>query len=208
MILDADKITHHDRYRLLIGSILPRPIAWVSTMDAAGRLNLAPFSYFNIVCPTPMTLVFCPGVHSDGRKKDSWRNIEEVPEFVINITNEETAEVMNQTSAVLPAGQSEFEWAGLTPAPSQAIRVPRVAEAPISFECTLDRIVVISDQPGGGAAIFGRVRSIYVRDDIYDNGRIDLEALRPIGRLAGDGYARTTDLLHMARPAPVVQRDG
>ena len=203
MILHVDEISHHDRYQLVIGAVIPRPIAWVSTMDADGRLNLAPFSYFNAVCPSPMTLVFCPGVHADGRKKDSWRNIEAVPEFVINITNEETAEVMNQTSIVLPAGQSEFEWAGLTPAPSETIRVPRVAEAPIAFECTLDRVVVISDQPGGGAAIFGRVRCIHVNDAIYDNGRIDMAALRPIGRLAGDAYTRATDVFHMQRPAPV-----
>lgn len=199
MILHADEISHHDRYRLLIGSILPRPIAWVSTMDGAGRLNLAPFSYFNIVCPTPMTLVFCPGVHSDGRKKDSWRNIEEVPEFAINLTNEDTAEQMNLCATVLPSGESEYDWAGVTAVSSETIRVPRVAEAPIAFECALDRIVTISDQPGGGAAIFGRVRCIHVRDDIYDNGRIDMEALRPIGRLAGDGYARVTDVFHMKR---------
>lgn len=174
-------------------------------MDADGRLNLAPFSYFNAVCPSPMTLVFCPGVHSDGRKKDSWRNIEAVPEFVINITNEDTAEAMNQTSIVLPAGRSEFEWAGLTPVPSETIRVPRVAEAPIAFECVLDRVVVISDQPGGGAAIFGRVSCIHVCDDIYDNGRIDMTALRPIGRLAGDAYTRATDVFHMQRPAPPVK---
>ena len=111
--------------------------------------------------------------------------------------------MMNQTSIVLPAGQSEFEWAGLTPAPSETIRVPRVAEAPIAFECTLDRVVVISDQPGGGAAIFGRVRCIHVNDAIYDNGRIDMVALRPIGRLAGDAYTRATDVFHMQRPAPV-----
>jgi len=159
LILHVDQITHHDRYRLVIGAIVPRPIAWVSTMDAAGRLNLAPFSYFNAVCPSPMTLVFCPGVHGDGRKKDSWRNIEAVPEFVINITDEDTAELMNQTS---------------TPAPSRTIRVPRVAEAPISFECVLERIVVISDQPGGGAAIFGRVTCVHVRDDVYDNGATDV----------------------------------
>lgn len=200
MILHVDDISHHDRYRLVIGSILPRPIAWVSTMDAVGRLNLAPFSYFNAVCPSPMTLVFCPSVHSDGRKKDSWRNIEEVPEFVINITNEDTAEQMNLCSTLLPTGESEYDWAGVTPAPSETIRVPRVAEAPISFECVLDRIVTISDRPGGGAAIFGRVQCVHVRDDIYDGGRIDLAALRPIGRLAGDAYARMTDVFHMKRP--------
>jgi flavin reductase (DIM6/NTAB) family NADH-FMN oxidoreductase RutF len=208
VILNPNNISHRDRYRLMIGSVLPRPIAWVSTMDAAGRLNLAPFSYFNAVCPTPMTLVFCPGVHPDGRKKDSWRNIEEVPEFVINITNEDTAAQMNLCATILPTGESEYEWAGVTPTPSETIRVPRVAEAPIAFECTLEQIVVISDQPGGGAAIFGRVQCIHVRDDIYNEGRIDLTALRPIGRLAGDAYTRTTDVFHMKRVEPPAEYSG
>ncbi len=168
-------------------------------MDGAGRLNLAPFSYFAAVCPTPLTLVFCPGVHADGRKKDTWANIEAVPEFVVNITNEETAEAMNLCATLLPTGQSEYDWAGVTPAPSETIRVPRVAEAPIAFECTLERIVVISDQPGGGAAIFGRVRCAHVRDDLLDDGRILTEVLHPIGRLAGDAYTRVTDVFHMAR---------
>lgn len=199
MIIDPDTLDNRGRYKLVIGSVLPRPIAWVSTMDGAGRLNLAPFSYFTAVCPTPMTLVFCPGVHADGRTKDTWRNIEAVPEFVVNITNEATAAQMNRCATLLPTGQSEFEWAGVTPAPSQTIRVPRVAEAPISFECVLDRIVVISDRPGGGAAVFGRVVCVHVRDDLYDDGRIDTEALRPIGRLAGDAYTPLGDVFHMAR---------
>ena len=199
MIIDPDSLDNRGRYKLLIGSVLPRPIAWVSTMDGEGRLNLAPFSYFSAVCPTPLTLVFCPGVHADGRKKDTWRNIEQVPEFVINITNEDTAEQMNRCATLLPSGLSEFDWAGVTPAPSEAVRVPRVAEAPIAFECVLDRIVVISDRPGGGAAVFGRVQRIYVRDDLYDDGRIDAAALRPIGRLAGDAYTRLGEVFHMAR---------
>lgn len=208
MILHVADLTHHDRYRLAIGSVLPRPIAWVSTMDAAGRLNLAPFSYFTVVCPSPLTIVFCPGVHSDGRKKDSWRNIEAVPEFVVNITNEDTAELMNLCATVLPSGESEYEWAGVTPVASESVRVPRVAEAPIAFECALDRIVTVSDQPGGGAAIFGRVLCIHVRDDLYENGRIDTAALRPIGRLAGDAYTRVTDVFHMKRVEPPGEANG
>ncbi len=199
MIIHPDDLDNRGRYKLLIGSVLPRPIAWVSTMDAAGRLNLAPFSYFAAVCPTPLTLLFCPGVHADGRKKDTWANIEAVPEFVVNITNEETAAAMNLCATLLPTGRSEFNWAGVTPAPSETIRVPRVAEAPIAFECMLERIVVISDQPGGGAAIFGRVRCAHVRDDLLDDGRILTEVLHPIGRLAGDAYTRVTDVFHMAR---------
>jgi flavin reductase (DIM6/NTAB) family NADH-FMN oxidoreductase RutF len=171
-------------------------------MDQGGRLNLAPFSYFTAVCPSPMTLLFCPGVHPDGRKKDTWANIEQVPEFVINITNEDTAEQMNLTATLLPSEQSEFEWADVSPAASEMINVPRVAEAPIAFECVLDRIVVISDQPGGGAAIFGHVQCVHVRDDLFQDGRILTALLKPIGRLAGDEYTRTSDVFHMKRVPP------
>lgn len=208
LILHPDEITHQERYKLVIGSVLPRPIAWVSSMDAAGRLNLAPFSYFTAVCPSPMTLVFCPGVHPDGRKKDTWSNIEAIPEFVVNVTNEDTAHKMNLCATLLPAGQSEFDWAGVTPAPSETIRVPRVAEAPVSFECVLEHIHVVSDRTGGGAAVFGRVTCIHVRDDLYSNGRVLTELLQPIGRLAGDAYTRTADVFHMKRVEPPADYSG
>ena len=202
MIFHPDDLENRDRYKLIIGSIVPRPIAWVSSMDALGNLNLAPFSYFTAVCPTPMTIVFCPGIHPHtGEKKDTWRNIEQVPEFVINITNEETAEQMNLSATVLPFGQSEFVWAGVTAVPSERISVPRVAEAPISFECTLQQIVTISDKPGGGAAIFGTVRCVHVRDDLLHDGRIDTDLLRPIGRLAGNSYTRVAEPFVMERIA-------
>lgn len=203
MILTPDELSNRERYKLIIGSMLPRPIAWVSSMDLDGNLNLAPFSYFTAVCPTPMTLLFCPGVHSYNReRKDTWRNIEQVPEFVINMTNEETAERMNLSATTLPYGQSEFEWAGVTPAVSETIRVPRVAEAPIAFECKLQQIVVVSDQPGGGAAVFGEVQCIHIRDDLIEDGRIDLEAYGPIGRLAGNAYTRVRDPFTMDRIPP------
>jgi flavin reductase (DIM6/NTAB) family NADH-FMN oxidoreductase RutF len=202
LIVHPDELSNRDRYKLLIGSILPRPIAWVSTMDRMGRLNLAPFSYFTAVCPSPMTLLFCPGVHPDGRKKDTWANIEQVPEFVVNITNEDTAEKMNLTATLLPSEQSEFEWAGVTPTASETISVPRVVEAPIAFECVLDQIVVISDQPGGGATVIGRVQCVHLRDDLYQDGRIKTAVLKPIGRLAGDEYTRTGEVFHMKRVPP------
>ena len=202
MIIHPDDLANKERYKLIIGAVLPRPIAWVSSMDAEGNLNLAPFSYFTGVCPNPMTLLFCPGVHPWGAKKDTWRNIEQVPEFVINITNEETAEKMNRSATILPYGRSEFGWAGVTPAPSELIRVPRVAEAPISYECKLQRIVTVSDQPGGGAVVLGTVQCIHIRDDIYEDGYIDLAKLKPIGRLAGAGYTRVTDLFEMKRLPP------
>ena len=201
MIVDPAVLASRDRYKLLISTILPRPIAWVSTMDSAGNLNLAPFSYFTGVCSNPMTLLFCPSVAATtGNKKDTLQNIEEIPEFVINLVNEENAEAMNQTSALLRRDQSEFAFAGLTPVPSETIRVPRVAEAPISYECKLQRIVTVSEEPGGGAAVFGEVQRIHLRDDLYDDGVVQLEAFKPIGRLGGSGYVRVTDTFNLERP--------
>lgn len=204
MIIDPAKLTDKERYKLMIGAIVPRPIAWVSTMDREGRLNLAPFSYFTAVCPNPMTLLFCPGWSSErGRRKDTWINIEQTGEFVIHITNEETKEAMNLSATEFEHGVDEFEWAGVTAVPSTAVRVPRVLEAPIAFECKLQQIVVVSDGPGGGAAVFGEVQAIHARDDVYRDGYIDLEALRPIGRLAGASYTRVNNTFNMPRvPVP------
>ncbi len=203
MILDASSLSASERYKLLIGSILPRPIAWVSSMNRDGLLNLAPFSYFTVASTHPMTLLFCPQVvDENGGKKDTLRNIEEIREFVINLTNEETAEQMNLTATTLPYGRSEFEWAGVTPAPSETIRVPRVAEAPISFECKLQRVVTVSEEPGGGWVVFGEVQRIHVRDELYVRGRIRLDLFQPIGRLAGASYVHVTDTFEMRRVPP------
>jgi flavin reductase (DIM6/NTAB) family NADH-FMN oxidoreductase RutF len=199
MIFDPQQLTQKERYKLTIGAVVPRPIAWVSTMDAAGNLNVAPFSFFTGVSSAPLILMFCPQIKPNGEKKDTLRNIEALGEFVINITNEETAAAMSKTSALLPAGESEFVYAGLTPAASASIRVPRVAEAPIAFECTLANIVTFGSEPGSGAAIFGEVQSIYIRDDLYANGYVLHEVLRPIGRLAGNHYTRTLDTFEMER---------
>jgi flavin reductase (DIM6/NTAB) family NADH-FMN oxidoreductase RutF len=109
---------------------------------------------------------------------------------------------MNLSATELPSGESEFEWAGVTPAPSKTIRVPRVAEAPISFECKLQRIVTVSDGPGGGSAVFGEVQCIHIRDDLYADGKVVIEALRPIGRISGAGYARVTDTFDVQRVPP------
>ena len=203
MIINPTDLEPRERSRLMTNTVLPRPIAWVSTMDHQGNLNVAPFSYFTVACTDPMTLLFCTSIPvTTGNKKDTLRNIEDVPEFVINITNEETAQAMNLTATVLPREQSEFEWAGLTPAPSRTIQVPRVAEAPISFECKLQRIVMVNDQPGGGAVVFGEVQSIHVRDDIYNDGAFHLEAFKPIGRLGGIDYVRVTNTFPMKRVPP------
>ena len=204
MFFNPQELAYQDRYKLIIGAIVPRPIAWVSSMNKAGRLNLAPFSYFTAVSTDPMTLLFCPGwSNARERMKDTLYNIREVPEFVINITDEATKEAMNLTATEFDADVDEFEWAGVTPTPSQTIQVPRVAEAPIAFECKLQQIVVVKEGPGGGAAVFGEVQAVYVRGDVVENGRILPEKLQPIGRLAGSTYAHINDLFEMQRvPVP------
>lgn len=204
MILRPDDLNIKDSHKLLIGSILPRPIAWVSSMDADGNLNLAPYSFFTVGARRPMTLIFCPIVAGEQKsKKDTLRNIECRPEFVINLTNEETAQAMNLSATAFPLGISEFEWAGVTPAASETIAVPRVAEAPVAFECKLQRIVTISEEPGGGSAVFGEVQCIHIRDDLYSEGYVLFESLKPIGRLAGSSYVRVTDTFEMNRlPVP------
>lgn len=204
MILKPEELSRKERYKVVIGTVVPRPIAWVSTIDEAGGLNLAPFSYFTVAAVTPLTLLFCPQIRADGAEKDTLRNVEAIGEFVINIANEETAQVMNLTATELPPGHSEFEWAGVTPAPSARVRVPRVAEAPVSFECILQQVVRVgSGDPGSGAVIMGEVQAIHLRDDLYEDGYIRLEALQPIGRLAGAGYTRVRDVFFMERiPAP------
>lgn len=203
MIINPENLNNKDRYKLMIGSIVPRPIAWVSSMDSNGTLNLAPFSYFTAVASNPMTLIFCPGWSSlRGRMKDTLYNVRQTGEFVINIVDESTKEAMNLSATEFEAGISEFEWAGVTTAASQTIQVPRVAEAPIAFECTLQQVVVIKEGPGGGAAVFGEVQSIFVRDDVLENGRILPEKLQPIGRMAGASYAHINDFFDLTRVAP------
>lgn len=204
MEITPTDLSAHEAYKFLIGSILPRPIAWVSTCDTEGVHNLAPFSYFTGICANPMTLLFCPGVHPDrpDGKKDTLGNIEETREFVINLTDENTAEAMNRSATELDADISEFEFANVTPARSQIVAPPRVAESPISFECALNQIVVISDQPGGGAAVIGTVKHVHIRDDLYNDGRIDIAKYNPIGRLGGNYYTRMGELFEMKRLRP------
>jgi flavin reductase (DIM6/NTAB) family NADH-FMN oxidoreductase RutF len=202
MILNPHEMSQKDRYKLTTGAIVPRPIAWVSSMDREGNLNVAPYSFFTAVSTDPLILLFAPQSPAAGQQKDSYFNVLETGEFVINIVNEETAAAMSKTAALLERGQSEFEYAGLTPAPSHKIAVPRVAEAPIAFECTLHQVMTFNNmKPGGGAAVFGLVQNIYIRDDIYDAERkyVLLDKLQPIGRLSGNLYTHIHDTFEMER---------
>lgn len=199
MFFDPTTLTSKACYKFVIGAVQPRPIAWVSTIAPDGTLNVAPFSFFTAASVDPLVLMFCPVVPEVGKRKDTLNNIRTLPEFVINITNEATMAAMSKSAARLPPDQSEFEYAGLTTAPSETIRVPRVAEAPLAFECKLRQIVEIGVNPLGGAVVFGDVTGIYAREDVYVDGYVVREALRPIGRLAGNNYVRVTDVFEMER---------
>ena len=202
MILDFEKLTPRESHPWLINAITPRPIAWVSTISAEGKTNLAPFSFFQGVCASPPTLLFSGANDRTGRKKDSVINIEQVPEFVVNLVPYALREVMNLTSAPLPHGESEFEKFNIATAPSLKVRPPRVAAAPVAFECKLDRIVRINEGPLGGNVVFGTILCAHVSEAVLGpNGQIDPRKLDTIGRMGGDFYTRTTELFTIKRPA-------
>jgi flavin reductase (DIM6/NTAB) family NADH-FMN oxidoreductase RutF len=201
VILDVEEMPHKDVYKLLIGSVLPRPIAFVSTRSKAGIDNLAPFSFFTVICANPPTVCF--SIMRKGpaaQKKDTLTNIEETREFVINVVDESYVAAMNACSEEFEPDISEFIHSGLTPVPSVAVTPPRVGESPISLECRLKQIVEISAEPGGGSLVIGTVVRIVVRDDLYENGRIVTERWHPLGRMAGATFARVTDTFEMERP--------
>ncbi|MBG9791385.1 hypothetical protein ABD76_02140 [Paenibacillus dendritiformis] len=180
-----------DAYKLMIGSILPRPIAFVSTIDSEGTANLAPFSFFTAICAEPLLICFAPMRRgTDGRKKDTLVNIEATGEFVVNIVGERIVEPMNETAAEFDPEVDEFQAAGLTPIPSRLIRPCRVQESAIHMECVLHDILHFGDQPGAGSLVIGKVVLMHISDELYADGKIDMEKLLPIGRMAGHVYSR------------------
>ncbi|OHE89551.1 MAG: flavin reductase [Verrucomicrobia bacterium RIFCSPLOWO2_12_FULL_64_8] len=202
MLLEFAKLPAREVYGWMISTITPRPIAWVSTISAAGRTNLAPFSFFQGVTANPPTLLFVPVNNRDGGKKDTVRNIEEVPEFVVNLVPFALAETMNATSASLPYGESEFEKFGIAGTPSIRVRPPRVAAAPVAFECTLDRIVDVGEGPLAARVVFGRIQLVHLSDAMLGaDGRVDPAKLDTIGRMGGESYCRTTERFALKRPA-------
>ena len=201
MIFDPNKIPFQETHKLMIGSIVPRPIAFVSTRSKDGKNNVAPFSYFNGVCSKPPTIMFAPARRGwDGEEKDTLINIRDTEEFVVNIVSEPFAEKMVMCSTDFDSDVDEFIESDLTPVPSQKIAPSRVGEAKVSFECKLNQIVEIGDgTAGSGFVVIGSIVLFHIDDDVYDNGRILLNKLQPLGRLAGSWYTRTTDILKIIR---------
>jgi len=201
MIVDPAASSIHEIERLLVGVIVPRPIAFVSTISLDGVANLAPFSFFTAVCPKPPVVCFCNSIRPrDGSKKDTLRNVEATGEFVINVVSEEFAQQMVACSGDYPPDVSEFDISGLTPIPSDLVKPPRVKESHVQMECRLLQVVTVSTEPGGGSLVMGEVLRFHVDDSVLKEGRVDTDRLRPIGRMGGIDYVRTTDRFSMVRP--------
>ncbi len=185
----------------MVGAIVPRPIAFVSSTDANGVGNLAPFSYFTACSSNPPVICFCTAVGSDPRPhKDTLSNIRATGEFVVNIVSEEIAEQMNACSASVAPEVDEFDLSGLTRLPSELVRPPRVAESHVQMECRLNQIVTVSDKPGGGLLVLGEVLLFHIDEAVLDGDKIDPARLKAIGRMGGPTYVRTHDRFDMTRP--------
>jgi flavin reductase (DIM6/NTAB) family NADH-FMN oxidoreductase RutF len=201
MIIDVSTANPVAVYHALVGVVTPRPIAWVTTVDDEGRVNLAPFSFFNAFGANPPVVVFSPTLRRDGTKKDTLGNLYAVGEFVINAAVEDLAEQLNLTAKELPAGQSEADYAELALEPSAKVRPPRVALSPVHLECQVRQIMSIGDGPIAANLIIGEVVFIHIADTLLDDhGAVDPRKLRTIARLGGDFYCRSTDLFEMQRP--------
>jgi flavin reductase (DIM6/NTAB) family NADH-FMN oxidoreductase RutF len=201
MVIDVATAEVVTVYQAVVGIVTPRPIAWVTTVDSQGRVNLAPFSFFNAFGANPPVVVFSPTLRRNGSKKDTLLNLETVPEFVLNAAVEDLAAKMNATSKELPRGQSEAAYAGLTLQPSAKVRPPRVAESPVHMECRVRQVLPIGDGPIAANLVIGEVLLIDIDDAVLDPaGRVDPRALRTIARLGGSYYCRSTDLFEMERP--------
>lgn len=190
-----------ENYKFLIGSIVPRPIAWVSTLNEDGSANLAPFSFFTAISAQPMIVAFCPMTRTnDGKKKDTVINIERNKEFVINFVSEELIDVVNLSSTELPYGESEFDFAKLTKVSSELVKPPRVKESPIHFECKLRDILSYGDQVGAGRLITGEVVMVHVADHAMDEHHHLLsKQWHPVGRGAGNDWHLSDNIREVQR---------
>ncbi len=199
MELDLTGPHREDAYLILAGLVTPRPIALTTTVDPEGRVNAAPFSFFNVLGASPPIVGLCPGDRSPGVPKDTARNIRLTHEFVVNLVDEALAERMNLCAATLPPGEDELAHAGLTALPSSVVKPPRIAEAPVSLECRSHSILEIGDN----RLIIGEVLRVHVRDGILnpETWLVNPGAYQPIGRMQSPNwYCRTTEMFEMKRP--------
>ncbi|QEE50612.1 flavin reductase family protein [Flavobacterium alkalisoli] len=201
MIIDPAHTSQSDVYKILTGSVIPRPIGWISTISEDGVPNLAPFSFFNVVGEDPPHVMFST-VRPGNSNKDTLNNVLATKQFVVNMAVEELVEAVNTSSASLPPDVNEFDYAGVTQAPGIKVKAPRVLESPINFECELVHHYTLEDHKHGGATIMiGRVVMFHVDESVLlDNYKINPEVYRPVARLAGSNYAKLGEVFSIKRP--------
>lgn len=198
---DPDTTPAEGVYKLLVGAVIPRPIAFVSSIDDHGVYNLAPFSFFTVCSANPPMVCFVAGNRLEPRPyKDTLLNVMATKEFVVNIASEEFAAKMNATSQDVPPEVDEFALVGLTPIASEVVKPPRVAESHVHMECRLRQVLHLSDRPNGGNLVLGDVVLFHVDETIVENYKVDPDKLNAIGRVGGATYARTHDRFDIARP--------
>ena len=195
MLLDPQRLPPGAMYRFMIGVIVPRPIAFVSTVGADGHFNVAPFSFFNAITSRP-PLVGISISPRAGAPKDTLHNLRMAGDFVVNVVDGPLLARAVRASGDWAAGVSEFELTGLTPLPSERVRSPRVGESPVSLECRLEREIALGD----ATFVVGEILCAHVDERVLAEGRVDIARLAPAGRLGGDGYSIVREIIHMARP--------
>lgn len=199
-IIDPQNISARDTYKLLIGTIAPRPIAFVTTVSEEGTINAAPFSFFNIVSSAP-PLLSISVQRRHGEQKDTARNAIAEKSFVIHITDEQNVEEVNETAATLGPNESELERTNFTLTESEKLHIPAVKEAKVRFECTLERHVPLGEKEAITTdLLIGRIVCMHFAEEIYDDGKIIYEKLQSVGRLAGNDYAKLGDIFSLIRP--------
>jgi flavin reductase (DIM6/NTAB) family NADH-FMN oxidoreductase RutF len=188
-------------FHTMLSCVLPRPIAFVSTVSADGVANLAPYSFFNGVGSNPPAVMFSPCTRADGTQKDTILNLQDVPEFVVNVVPHSIAEAMNQASYQYGPEVNEFEAAGFTPLAGKLVRPPRAAESPVHLECKLVQIVSVGDGPLSANVCIGSIECFHVADGfLLDDGTVDVEKIDLIGRMGGDWYSRIRDRFELSKP--------
>lgn len=188
-----------ERYKLMTGLVVPRPIGWIGTRNPDGGNNLAPYSFFNAVAGTPPTVLFSPG-RREGAPKDTLAHVLANEAFTVNFVTEELAEAMNLSSGEYASDVDEFELTGLTAVAGEVVDAPYVAEAAAVFECELLQTVELGDPPTN-TVVFGTVLRAHIRSEFLDGTRIDHEAIKLVGRMAGGSYTTTADgIFYLERP--------
>jgi len=205
MTINPTNLTPRETYAYLSGAVAPRPICFASTVDAAGNVNLSPYSFFNVVSGDPPLLAFAPLLSGrNGSAKDTLNNVRAVPEVTINVVHHAIVEQMSLTSTAYPSEVNEFEKAALTQVQSEVVKPPRVAESPVSFECVVDRVVALGDGPMAGNLIIARVVRIHVADEYLDqDGALDIRSLDLVGRMGGADYIRAVPEALFEIPKPL-----